>query len=207
MKPNLQKIRREQGFLSITETATFADLTVEILRRYQGMGIVPRPSCQWYGSAKRYYTEDEASEIKRMFAENDFAVTMRRSNSTDERKAKNLWTNVEIMEAAGRSHTTWRHHVKHGRIPKPDKQYGTRLFYSAEQAKKIIQFLTSYQREPIMETTAYNETKSPWAWAKDKRCSVGYDTLLSRLRAGWDAERAISKAPINGRKRLNDAKP
>jgi hypothetical protein len=43
--------------------------------------------------------------------------------------------------------------------------------------------------------TAFGETRSPLAWAHDRRCAVSYTTLLLRLRTGWPAERAILEPP------------
>ena len=40
--------------------------------------------------------------------------------------------------------------------------------------------------------TAFNETRTVHAWAKDPRCQVSRQTLQSRLRAGWDAEAALT---------------
>ncbi len=45
--------------------------------------------------------------------------------------------------------------------------------------------------------TAFGETRSPLAWANDRRCAVTYGTLLKRLHEGWDAEEAITEMPSN----------
>jgi hypothetical protein len=46
--------------------------------------------------------------------------------------------------------------------------------------------------------TAFGETRSPLAWANDRRCAVAYPTLLKRLHEGWGAEEAITTAPPSG---------
>ena len=48
--------------------------------------------------------------------------------------------------------------------------------------------------------TAFGETKSMMAWAKDERCSVSYTTLRGRLNEyGWTPERAITAPGIRER--------
>lgn len=39
---------------------------------------------------------------------------------------------------------------------------------------------------------AFGEDKSLIEWSEDKRCSVGYSGIKSRLKRGWDYEKAIS---------------
>ena len=45
--------------------------------------------------------------------------------------------------------------------------------------------------------TAFGETKSLFAWGLDQRCSVRYDQLRHRLRAGWALQDAIT-VPMKG---------
>jgi hypothetical protein len=40
--------------------------------------------------------------------------------------------------------------------------------------------------------TAFGETKNMRAWASDKRCAVTYQALWYRIKAGWDAEAALT---------------
>ena len=39
---------------------------------------------------------------------------------------------------------------------------------------------------------AFGEAKTLYEWARDARCGIGYKTLVSRIRNGWDAECAIT---------------
>jgi hypothetical protein len=39
---------------------------------------------------------------------------------------------------------------------------------------------------------AYGERKTVAYWSNDERCVVKYDTLLARIRRGWDGERALA---------------
>jgi len=47
--------------------------------------------------------------------------------------------------------------------------------------------------------TAFGESKCLSEWADDSRCSVPLGTLDSRLRRGWDDERAISHPHVSNR--------
>ncbi len=42
-----------------------------------------------------------------------------------------------------------------------------------------------------MQIEAFGEEKSLTAWAEDKRCVVSFTTLRSRVRRGWETERAL----------------
>jgi DNA-binding CsgD family transcriptional regulator len=50
----------------------------------------------------------------------------------------------------------------------------------------------SAKMPPQWTVTAFNESKGPTEWSRDKRCAVSLPGLLRRLRRGWDAESAIS---------------
>lgn len=41
--------------------------------------------------------------------------------------------------------------------------------------------------------TAFGETKSSYVWVRDIRCKVTHNSLLYRINAGWDHERAITQ--------------
>lgn len=43
--------------------------------------------------------------------------------------------------------------------------------------------------------TAFGETKCLAEWVEDTRCKVGRMSLETRLRFGWDEERAIATPP------------
>lgn len=46
-------------------------------------------------------------------------------------------------------------------------------------------------RKPRWTVTAFGETKGPYAWSRDRRCSVSISGLVVRLRHGWKPEEAI----------------
>lgn len=54
-------------------------------------------------------------------------------------------------------------------------------------------------RRPELELTAWGETKTLVEWFRDSRCVLEtYDTLVSRYKRGWDAERALTQTPQGG---------
>ena len=57
-------------------------------------------------------------------------------------------------------------------------------------ATKEIQ---SRNRSGLAIVSLFGETKCATAWADDSRCKVSKDTLLHRLRAGWDHRLAICR--------------
>ena len=52
----------------------------------------------------------------------------------------------------------------------------------------------SRNRSGLAMVTLFGETKCASAWADDSRCMVSKDTLLHRLRSGWDHGLAICQA-------------
>lgn len=50
------------------------------------------------------------------------------------------------------------------------------------------------------QINAFGEMKSANEWVKDKRCKIGYSTLLDRVANGWDYEEALT---VNKKKRKN----
>lgn len=46
--------------------------------------------------------------------------------------------------------------------------------------------------KPVIEIQAFGVTKTLVDWAKDPRCSVGYQTIQNRIAAGYTAEHSIS---------------
>lgn len=46
-------------------------------------------------------------------------------------------------------------------------------------------------RRPNLHITAFGETKPLVQWLQDPRCSVHRNTVIQRLKYGWDGERAI----------------
>ena len=53
----------------------------------------------------------------------------------------------------------------------------------------------SSKMPPVWTVTAFNETKGPTEWSRDRRCAVTLPGLLRRLRHGWNPEDAISTPP------------
>jgi hypothetical protein len=49
---------------------------------------------------------------------------------------------------------------------------------------------------PRWPITAFGETRSAYAWSRDRRCNVSYEVLRRRLHGGWDAEHAITDPPL-----------
>jgi hypothetical protein len=53
----------------------------------------------------------------------------------------------------------------------------------------------SSKMPPVWTLTAFNETKGPTEWSRDRRCAITLASLLWRLRRGWPPEDAISTPP------------
>ena len=53
----------------------------------------------------------------------------------------------------------------------------------------------SSKMPPVWTVTAFNETKGPTEWSRDRRCAVTLAGLLRRLRQGWAPEDAIATPP------------
>jgi hypothetical protein len=71
--------------------------------------------------------------------------------------------------------------------------------YCSENCNWITVKEQSYNKSDSVVITAWGETKNACDWVIDTRCKVSYDTLLYRIRVGWNPEFAISLA-TNGTK-------
>jgi len=66
--------------------------------------------------------------------------------------------------------------------------------YSPDNCRWVTRSVNVSNREVSRHIEAFGETKTMQQWVDDARCSVPYNTLLSRLDwFGWDAETAITK--------------
>lgn len=70
--------------------------------------------------------------------------------------------------------------------------------YSVENCRWVDRIQNANNRTDNRYLTAFGETKSMADWARDERCRVGYGTLSSRMRSGWDPYVAISTEPLKG---------
>jgi hypothetical protein len=190
-------LRQAQGYFSIIEAGKIAGRRLDDLLQ---AGILPRPTHQWHESVRRYYTEDEVQQLKRMLDENDLPIRPTiAETAAAHRKAKNLWTMKEICEAANRSVTTFQYHRNLGRIAEPDVRFGSVAFYSADAAERIIKFLLEYdgvkgnRERESRPVSAFGECKTLSEWSRDPRCAVDFNTLHRRVNYGWDIEEAITK--------------
>jgi hypothetical protein len=59
-------------------------------------------------------------------------------------------------------------------------------------ADRITQ-MNNTSRNRVFE--AFGERKTVAQWARDSRCAAGYTTLMTRIKSGWDSERALTVAP------------
>lgn len=66
--------------------------------------------------------------------------------------------------------------------------------YEPENCRWATKEVQSRNRSGLAIVALFGETKCASAWAKDSRCMVSKDTLLHRLRSGWDHGRAICQA-------------
>src|SRR5688572_5761763 len=66
----------------------------------------------------------------------------------------------------------------------------------AEMARRARRAISSTPRWTI---AAFGETKGPYAWSRDQRCSVSFSGLVDRLREGWKPEEAIVTPSVTGR--------
>ncbi len=68
--------------------------------------------------------------------------------------------------------------------------------YSPENCVWATQHQQTRNMRRNRHITAFGETKTVVDWVDDERCVVMYTTLLRRLNAGWDPERAITNPPL-----------
>lgn len=64
--------------------------------------------------------------------------------------------------------------------------------YSPDNCHFVTPTLNNRNRRNTVWATAFGETKPLGAWMEDARCVVAYPTLIARVKAGWDHEKAIS---------------
>jgi hypothetical protein len=66
------------------------------------------------------------------------------------------------------------------------------LGYSPDNCRWVTRKENQRNSSQARQVLAFGESKAIAAWAEDSRCSVGYRTLVQRLRNGWEPERAIT---------------
>lgn len=64
--------------------------------------------------------------------------------------------------------------------------------YEPSNCRFVTRKQNSRNRSTNRSITAFGETKPLVAWAEDERCSCGHEALISRIKRGWDNERAIT---------------
>jgi len=65
--------------------------------------------------------------------------------------------------------------------------------YSPDNCQFVTPQVNGRNRRNTVWATAFGETKPLGAWMEDDRCAVAYPTLIARIKAGWDAEKAITQ--------------
>lgn len=64
--------------------------------------------------------------------------------------------------------------------------------YTPDNCRFVTPTVNGRNRRSTVWATAFGETKPLGAWMEDERCAVAYPTLIARIKAGWNHERAIS---------------
>lgn len=65
--------------------------------------------------------------------------------------------------------------------------------YEPDNCRFVTPTVNNRNRRNTVWATAFGETKPLGAWMEDSRCAVAYPTLIARIKAGWDHERALTK--------------
>lgn len=68
--------------------------------------------------------------------------------------------------------------------------------YSPENCRWVTRLVNNNNTRTNHRIEAFGEEQTLAQWSRDPRCRVGRITLLTRIRRGWDAERAISAPPL-----------
>ncbi len=99
-------------------------------------------------------------------------------------------------EAFGESKTLaeW---AKDPRRVVPVQTFLARVYNQGWDVERALTEPRSHTGHRAPRYTAFGETKSAPQWARDERRQVAYETLMKRLRAGWDVERALTEPPGN----------
>lgn len=64
--------------------------------------------------------------------------------------------------------------------------------YSPDNCRWVPKGVQATNRRSSVKVSAFGETKCAAEWARDARCSVGYQALLDRMERGMEPEAAIS---------------
>ena len=64
--------------------------------------------------------------------------------------------------------------------------------YSPTNCRIVTPAQNARNKRSTRWITVFGETKSMLDWSEDSRCPVAYETLESRLRAGWTPEEALT---------------
>lgn len=73
--------------------------------------------------------------------------------------------------------------------------------YEPSNCRWVTRLENNRNRRSTRLVSAFGETKTIGEWVEDPRCSVGYDTLYSRIHRGHDPERSIV-TPLRSRSAL-----
>lgn len=82
--------------------------------------------------------------------------------------------------------------VKDPRCKAPRKVIDSRLDLETWEVEKALSTPIGRRGPRGRLVEAWGESKTAAEWSRDKRCSVSYTMVLSRLRGGWPAEEAVS---------------
>ncbi len=63
--------------------------------------------------------------------------------------------------------------------------------YSPDNCRWATWTEQARNKRTSVAVTAFGERRNVWDWADDPRCAVAAETLIARMRRGWDAESAI----------------
>lgn len=132
-----------QGWLATKEVAVICNMSTGALQTLINKGRVPKPTHSITGSKRRWYTKQDAFEIKKMLED-------RSSGKVDKgrslRALEGFYSIAEVARKLGVPVVSFRKLLHDRGLPKPTRLHGNFLCYNAEDIPVLEAWLKANYR-------------------------------------------------------------